>query len=308
MRPTITILLFVLALLATCCLAAPFTCPENHTRIVVKGKKYCVNLEAQDRAEAGKQKVIALYHQVLWPNNLKALHNHTLIEEYFTADAKGSIGPVGQYTDTESTGEYFFALSGPITEEGDQASNCATGFRVRRMESSGQGDDHIIVASHVELIFKVPCFGEQFVYRNLTQLGFFTIETATNKISSYDLHIINLGRYADFDDPIVREAAIGGVCYIATNMCNNVTMTGHEGMDHPAPTGPIYEDMQDCLEFMHSIPYGTWDRAVSNSVTCRLLHAQLALVRPAQHCSHISRDGGGKCHDVTYESFFDREF
>jgi hypothetical protein len=63
-----------------------------------------------------------------------------------------------------------------------------------------------------------------------------------------------------------------------------------------------------CVAFMQSIPYGTWDRANSNTFVCRHLHSLTTPFRPDVHCPHCSPGGGGTCIDFTYDSFFDQEF
>jgi hypothetical protein len=59
---------------------------------------------------------------------------------------------------------------------------------------------------------------------------------------------------------------------------------------------------------MSSIPYGSWDRANSNTVTCRQLHTLLTAIDPDMHCPHASAGGGGACIDFPYGSYYDQSF
>jgi hypothetical protein len=61
----------------------------------------------------------------------------------------------------------------------------------------------------------------------------------------------------------------------------------------------------NCMTFMHSIPFGSYTRANSNTFTCRSLHALLTPLRPDVHCAHVGFTGGGKCVDFPYESYYD---
>src|SRR5262249_27229683 len=60
----------------------------------------------------------------------------------------------------------------------------------------------------------------------------------------------------------------------------------------------------NCVAFMHSIPYGSWNRANSNTVVCRQLHSLLTPLRPQVHCPHTSPTGGMTCVDFPYSSFY----
>jgi hypothetical protein len=63
---------------------------------------------------------------------------------------------------------------------------------------------------------------------------------------------------------------------------------------------------------MQTIPFGTWDRANSNTVVCRQFHSLLTIFRPDVHCPHASAAGGMPgmlvCVDFPYESFYDADY
>jgi hypothetical protein len=63
-----------------------------------------------------------------------------------------------------------------------------------------------------------------------------------------------------------------------------------------------------CFGFLSGIEYGSYNRLNSNTVLCRLVHAQLTLFDPAAHCSHVSPGGGMACVDFTYESFYSKHY
>jgi hypothetical protein len=62
------------------------------------------------------------------------------------------------------------------------------------------------------------------------------------------------------------------------------------------------------LAFMQTKPYGSWNRANGDTVTCREAHAILTSLRPEVHCPHVGKTGGMVCVDVAYESYFDTRY
>jgi hypothetical protein len=137
----------------------------------------------------------------------------------------------------------------------------------------------------------------------LRQTGFFTFSD-DDLVTSLDLAILNLGAAVNPTSDAEKEQTIQGMCAVLTGLVPNQAATCPGTYDGATPPAQF----ASCVAFMHTIPYGTWDRANSNTVVCRQLHTLLTPFRPAVHCPHTSPSGGHTCIDFTYESFFDTEF
>jgi hypothetical protein len=78
-----------------------------------------------------------------------------------------------------------------------------------------------------------------------------------------------------------NELLIQGICQASAALC----------------TGNLqqYANQTNCETFLRALPVGNYDSADQDNLTCRSLHAMLVPLRPAVHCSHIGKTGGGKC-------------
>src|SRR5262249_36555743 len=188
---------------------------------------------------------------------------------------------VGHVQDEQAVNEYFFGLAATPTSR-------VTTVTFRSLAVSGDK-----VAVEVDVHFE-KLAGGGFTLR---QTGFFTFND-DDLVSSFDLSILNLGAAVNPTSDAEREASIQGVCAVLT--------TGVPGQAATCPGE--YASFMDCVNFMHTVPYGTWDRANSNTFVCRQFHTLLTPFRPDVHCPHAGKTGGGMCVDFTYQSFFDEEF
>jgi hypothetical protein len=149
----------------------------------------------------------------------------------------------------------------------------------------------------------------------LRQTDFYTLN-AYDKVISFDLTILNLGKSSDPKTAEEKAARIIGVCAALTTahvnvVTEQVVMGGtctfvFDGPEYFSPGFPTQTNpMANCVAFINSIPYGSWDQPSSNTLTCRSLHSLLTPLR-SMHCMHVNYDGGGKCVDSKYGDFFDR--
>jgi hypothetical protein len=129
-------------------------------------------------------------------------------------------------------------------------------------------------------------------------------EAVIDLVTSLDLSILNLGAAVNPHSVAEQEQNIQGTCAVLTGLVAGQAATC--GATYPGSTPQ--EQFGACVAFMHTIPYGTWDRANSNTAVCRQLHTLLTPFRPAIHCPHAGPTGGDACIDFTYESFLDHEF
>ncbi|KAJ3132956.1 hypothetical protein HDU90_006492 [Geranomyces variabilis] len=67
-----------------------------------------------------------------------------------------------------------------------------------------------------------------------------------------------------------------------------------------------YSSQQECYNFLtQNVPLGEGWQAGQNNVLCRAIHQNMIPLRPAEHCPHIGKTGGGMCVDVPYASVFE---
>jgi len=260
-----------------------------------------------------KQQINQLYNELIYPGPREVLKDPSNADHIFqTGSIKGRVTPVGKFTDFTGVVEYFYALAMNPTSH-------VTSISVKTLLA-----DQDMVHVTVDLGF---CSVGQDCSRQtdaekkkalLTEIGIFQFNKQ-NKVIFFDLIIPNLGASADIPDgkKLEREKQIAGICaFLTIGHVDPITEQEVKG-----GTCTSYFDSQDdfgkgflavpnapflnCMTFMHSIPFGSYNRANSNTFTCRSLHALLSPLRPDVHCPHVGFTGGGKCVDFPYESYYD---
>ena len=240
------------------------------------------DFEANSRERVRTRKIKRLYTNLIFPIPALILAGKVDVSTIFAPTVHGRVTPVGQLHDPEAVNEYFFGLaSTPMSR--------VTRTTFQSLVASGDK-----VAVEVDIQFKGNAATPDF---KLRQTGFFTFNDE-DRVVSFDLTILNLGAAVNPKSDAEREANIQSVCGALTVGLGNL----------PATCPGEYTDLADCVAFMHSIPYGTWDRANSNTAVCRQLHTLMTPYRPEVHCPHAGKTGGGMCVDMPYESFFETEF
>jgi hypothetical protein len=232
-------------------------------------------------AKIQSRKIKELYDDIVFPRSVEVITGQRSVAHIFDSHVRGRVTPAGHFHDAEAVNEYFFGLAATPTSK-------VTRVTFQSLAASGNK-----VAVEVDIFFQRTTGGDF----TLRQTGFFTFDRR-DRVTSFDLTILNLGAAANPKSDAEREGGIAGVCAVLT--------TGIGG--RPATCPGEYASFDDCLHFMHSIPYGTWDRANSNTFVCRQFHTLLTPFRPEVHCPHAGKTGGGACIDFTYESFFEEEF
>ena len=263
-----------------------------------------------------KKKVTTLYQNLLYPTPLLINSGRLPVTDLFdSTNVGGRVTPLGQFPGFESAREYFYGLAATTRVENISfvslvASGAKVGVQV-----------NIFFCTQAQ-----PCAGgpvgmkEGYGY-TLTQTGFFTFNGA-DRIIAFDLSILNLGAAEDPATSADQEVQIQQTCALLTVVPN--PQDGGPGTCGPtfadpvsyAKTNPLSNYQFDpsagafanCVGFMHSIPFGSWNRANSNTFVCRELHSLLTLYRPSVHCPHTSPAGGMTCIDFPYDSFYDTSF
>jgi hypothetical protein len=286
---------------------------HHHPAPKVAGKPFSTT---DRRALALREaRVKEIYKDLVFPIPVEILTGAKSVDHIFERESvKGRVTPVGQFPDFGAVVEYFYALA------------IAPGSKVDgvKFRSLFAGDDKVAVSVDIHFCRNpsgtcdpnVPNSADS---QTLTQVGFFQFNKF-NRVISMDLNILNLGAASDPpNDPNVHAGAIQQLCTALTvahiepttgalvyqGTCNSY----FDGAEDFAPGFPVAATpFENCVTFLHSIPYGTWDRANSNTVTCRQLHTLLTAVDPEMHCPHTSADGGGACIDFTYASYYSESF
>jgi len=241
----------------------------------------------QRHAKERADKILELYDDLIAPTPTLILTGQRSVADIFDVTAMGRVTPAGEFHDHEAVNEYFFGLATTPTSH-------VTSTTMQSLAVSGDK-----VAVEVDIHF-VRNDTTSFTLR---QTGFFTFNDQ-DLVTSFDLAILNLGAAVNPHSVAEQEANIQGVCAVLTGLVPQQPATCPG--TYPGGTAP--QQFGACVTFMHTIPYGTWDRANSNTVVCRQLHTLLTPFRPAVHCPHAGPTGGDACIDFTYESFFDHEF
>jgi hypothetical protein len=254
-------------------------CDPPRSMVWLEGNPYCIDaseceelaVDAQIQA-IRRQRVREIYENLIYPKPLAILANHSLATQ-FADNVHGRVTPLGSFTDFEGVLEYFYALALTTTA-------FIPTVNIRTLVSTGNR-----VGIRVDITFN-RTDGTGFQY-NLTEEGFFEFDE-NNKVRDFDVAILNIGAAVDIPEE-GRGVAI-------ERMCNTV-------MVNPGYCANLGEfaDYNDCVNFMNTIPYGSWNRANSNTTTCRLLHTFLVPVRPEIHCPHVGKGGGGKCQEFPYD-------
>lgn len=262
-----------------------------------------------------ESRVRTIYENLIYPKPVSILTGETTMTDVFEESVvRGRVNPLGDFPEFAAVLEYFYAL----------AVTPGSIIQAVKFKSLFAGDDKVAV--EVDIFFcrapfegcnpNVPVSANS---QTLTQVGFFQFNRF-NRVISLDLNILNLGRASDLPNiPEVHAEAIAQIC-TALTVAHISPITGavvyagtctssFDSADDFAPEFPVSDvPFQNCVAFMQSIPFGTWDRGHSNSVVCRQLHSLLTPVDPEMHCPHTSPSGGGKCLDVTYGDYYEEDF
>jgi len=261
-----------------------------------------------------KEQIKKLYNGLIYPGPIEIMKDPAKANDIFQEGfVKGRVTPVGSFTDFNGVVEYFYAL----------AANPQNHVFDIKFTSVLADEDQASVT--VDLAFcentNTDCEGMTSYQKKkdtLTEIGYFVFNKQ-NKITFFDVVIPNLSEAKDAKNPIEKAGRIAGICaFLTVGHIDPIT-----GEQKKGGTCTEYFDSRDdfgsnakflvipgaafvnCVAFMSSIPFGSYARANSNSFTCRQTHALLTPLRPEYHCAHTAFDGGGKCIDFPYETYYE---
>ena len=238
-----------------------------------------------------------LYGSLVWPTPAIIMGSliagvPTSIGNHVASNGIGRVTPLGIFTGVEGIVEYFY---------GTVWTGAARIYNVTFEHLVSQGNT---VAVSANLFFNIYNADQSAIVDSyiLRQSGTFVINDA-GLIQSMDLIIHNLGPNSNRITPHYDQTVLGTLCYLVMNLAHcNATYD---------PNG-YYTDFNDCIAY-HANPnfvWGTWDDIYfnGNSTICHYFHALLAVARPAVHCSHSGKTGGGKCVPHIYSSYFNSHY
>jgi hypothetical protein len=237
-------------------------------------------------------RILELFDTLIAPKAMQVITGLLSVDHILDATVQGRVTPVGVFHDREGVNEYFYGLA-------STPASPVVAVAFRSLVASGGK-----VAAEVDITFDRPARPPAERFQQIRVTGFFTFNRH-NRVVSFDLAILNLGAALTPTTDAERTQNITSICALLT--------LGFPGRPSTCPGTFSSEPSPQvqfgaCLAFMQSIPYGTWDRANSNTFVCRHLHALMTPFRPDVHCPHASPGGGGTCIDFTYGSFFEQEF
>jgi hypothetical protein len=236
----------------------------------------------QERRVANIQ---AAYATLLYPLSYATIINHTSAY-FFHPNITGRINTVGMYNGRQESVEYFYALGNPV-------SPTIVPGQLRVVETTFRVLDIVGTRASVQVNIRFATYPSNDTHHNLTHIGWLGFRPDDDRISFYDLTILRLGQYADLP-PAAYPASISALC--------NAQNTNCQGANQQFPS------VSDCIDFMSSLTFGSWNNAYSDTVICRILHNFLTVVRPEYHCAHVGPTGGGKCIEHPYEDWYNHEF
>jgi hypothetical protein len=266
--------------------------------------------------EARKAVVKKLYEGLIHPNPIAVLNGTESVEDIFEKQViQGRVVPAGSYNNFASATEYFYALAETPVQYVDKVT----------FKTLLAAEDKVAVRVDIHFC-RLPFTDCDLNATNndkvvtLTEEGFFTFNEF-NRIISFDVIIPNLGAAFDVKDKKARDGQILQLCVGLTAIHQDTlsgkpvaggtcTSTFDSPEDFPAADRSKYgkNAFINCVTFMHSLEYGSFNRANSNTFVCRQLHTLLTQYRPDEHCPHVSSTGGEKCVDWSYDSFYQKDF
>ncbi|KXS18593.1 hypothetical protein M427DRAFT_53547 [Gonapodya prolifera JEL478] len=243
-----------------------------------------------------KATVFNIYNLTIFPNNLEIISSGKVPPRTFSNNSGGRIWPIGTFENTEDTVEYQFGIFGS-----QNSSNVAAQlipviheFTIHAFVQTGN-----IAATSIDYKM-LNTFTKQ--YYPLRVQGFWRIEPDAWSVSAYDVHVQNTVPFFNIvglglPNGLTQPALAAVICISQETACKGANQV-YGGSGQP----------QCFIELTTVKPFGDHDQVEADSIQCRSIHVNLAFFRPEVHCAHVGPTGGGKCVDLTYDSYFTLPF
>jgi hypothetical protein len=280
----------------------PCTCESPKQYQNIRGQKYCIDLSFAIRAvvedyrcEILKEKVTQVYQRMVYPISKSMISGQISAANLFSSDVNIRATPWANFYGYQSVLEFFYGMNSFVL---DQTRNVT----ISKLTCEG---NRVSVQTTITNNF-LPGYPMPPLY-NITQVGEFTFDSS-NLIISAEISILNPGALLD-GPPVAtyRDAAIANTCGTFTGP-STYSLNPNGTCPEQFNGSTNEERKQDCINFMKSIAYGTWNRANANSYICRQYHSLFTPYRPEVWCPVIGKTGAGVCVDVPYNSFYAESF
>jgi len=280
----------------------PCKCDSPKEFVKSNGNRFCIDFSfalaavvENHKCEILKSKITQVYQNMIFPTSKSIITGQTSVANLFSSNVNIRVTPWASFYGYQSVLEFFYGTNSFILDQTRNVSISKLTCEQNRVSAQ------ITITNSF-----LPGYPMPPLY-NLTQIAEFTFDSS-NKISSAEISILNSGALLD-GPPVAsyRDAAIASTCGTFTGP--STYSTNPSGTCPEQWTGSTNEERkQDCINFMKSIAYGTWNRANSNSYICRQYHSLFTPYRPDVWCPTIGKTGGGVCVDVPYNSFYNEAF
>mmetsp|Transcript_18043 Transcript_18043/g.25220 ORF Transcript_18043/g.25220 Transcript_18043/m.25220 type:complete len:232 (+) Transcript_18043:547-1242(+) len=231
---------------------------------------------------------------MVYPTSKSVITGQISVSDLFSPSIKVRVTPWATFYDYQSVLEFFYGTNSFYMDQTRIVSFVKLTCAANRVSAQ------VTITNNF-----VPGYPMPPLY-NVTQVTEYTFDY-TNRIVSAEISILNPG--ALLDGPAVatyRDAAIASTCGTFTG-----PSTYSQNPNGTCPeqwNGSTNEERkQDCINFMKSIAYGTWNRANANSYICRQYHSLFTPYRPEVWCPAVGKSST-VCVDVPYSSFYTESF
>jgi len=144
------------------------------------------------------------------------------------------------------------------------------------------------------------------VFLNITEVATYTM-TPDNKAISGDAYAINI--------PAVTAATTADQEAFIIGVCKDMTINpGFWPNQTHGFCGPQYDSVgyyanyNDCIAYLHTIPFGDYTDAQQKTVVCAREHATMAFYRPEVHCVHAGKNDVVHCTFHSYADFYQHTY
>ena len=249
-------------------MAAPLSALRRRWSLEKTDENYW-RAESGPRQDLLKKRALMMYELTLEPYAKQITEKDEYLNDILAPSLRGRVANLGTF-DTMIMQQYFYsvAASKPIHE-----------VRVVALTANKN-----IVSGRVDLIgTKGSLTGDNPLLSgevHITFIGNFYFNR-DDKIEGIDIVLVNAGEAFDvaYSTPELRLLTIQTNCNIIQEHCID---------DYVA-----FPTFDACVEYQSSIPFGTYNRANSNTAVCRNLHTNLLAQSPIDvgarvHCMHVT--------------------
>lgn len=256
----------------------PCSCPFPKRVYWKDNLPWCIDyqdavfIELENYREAVlKAKIYSLYTQIIASFEDPTSDDLGGLRDYFAPEVIGFFAPFGVFSTREQLLDYYGALVGDL-------------IHPNRMYLKHYLAEKNHVVAFIDLEFeKGPLDGKGPEYANITQhvVYEFNIE---NQIIGVHSMLLASGKALDLDES--KERILQSTCSRLISQCNQT----HD------PDG-YFTTIDECVDFLYELKFGTYDYPQSNSVICRHLYSLLVSRNPKSYCRNAGRTGGSVCID-----------